>query len=217
MCTAGGIRLTQGETSTAGILSESKKSNASTFRTGPEHARMGSQLQERATMSKVLNNPDAESERQMNGPNDLMSIRYTAEALQVSRQRISKLIASGRLETVAVALVNYVPRHVVEREVAARKSGKATAGSTLPAMPGFLTTAQVAARLNRSQSGVLHWIHKGYLNAVRDTVDPRRYVVSEAALSAFDPDRDVLSVGRPPDTPEQTAAKALARAKKEVS
>ena len=164
-------------------------------------------------MSKVLNNPDAESETPVSTHNDLMSIKATAEALQVSRQRVSKLIADGRLETISVALVNYIPRHVVEREVAARKSGVATAGSTLPAMPGFLTTAEVAARLNRSQSGVLHWIHKGYLTAVRDTVDPRRYVVSEAALSAFDPDRDVLAVGRPLDTPEQTAAKALARAK----
>lgn len=117
----------------------------------------------------------------------LLSIREAAERIGVSRQRLSKLIADGRIETTRIGLVAYLEPEVVENARQSREDSDLGPGSTLPPPPGYVTTAEAAERVGRSQSAILQWIRAGTLLAETDWVDPRRYIIRECDIAQIEP------------------------------
>jgi len=118
---------------------------------------------------------------------ELFTIREAAEAIGISRQRLSKLIADGRVDTVTRGHVSFVPLTAITEQQQIRADHNHGPGLTLPPPDGYFTTAQVAEQFGITQGGVLHWIHVGTVKAEVDTIDPRRYIIAASALEGFDP------------------------------
>jgi excisionase family DNA binding protein len=108
-----------------------------------------------------------------------MTVQEAAEALSVSRQRVQKLLADGKLEAVPGVGLTY---QVSTRSVNRRLRWLA-AGSPQPRPPkGCLTVAQIARRLRTPERTVLSWIESGALPATREG---RRWLVDRADLAKF--------------------------------
>ena len=99
-----------------------------------------------------------------------MTRAEAGEYLGLSRQRISQLVAAGKLEVVLIGLDELVVREDVER----RKEESAPGGFHEPDSPHY-TVAEAAGILGMTQSKLNRWIHDRKIESVR--VGNRRLVL----------------------------------------